>query len=299
MIFILGNHRSGTTILYNALVASGAFCHPGPYHLAHFAAWRAPGFDPRAALAETERRFREAGVVDRVVDRVPAHTRSPEEYGFVLRGGRIGPATLDTFRAFCEFVRSDASPDRALLLKNPRDFTRFLFIHRAFPEARFVFIHRHPGPTIDSRIRELRLLFARPSPYQVQIEPWYAAVMRGRVRRRLIRACLGPTALVELTFLLGFRSSSARYLRDLPLLPAERYRATTYERLCEAPGQVVEELLAFLEVGPRDGAAACAMIRPRPQAEDRAGLLRSDFARRLLGPYLEHCGYADLWPSVP
>ena len=55
---ILGYHRSGTTILYNALVLAGSFRYPTPYHLAHFRDYREDErFDADAALAATRRRF--------------------------------------------------------------------------------------------------------------------------------------------------------------------------------------------------------------------------------------------------
>ena len=161
-VFILGNHRSGTTILYNVLVATGPFCHPTPFHLAHFRDYLENArFDRAACLTRMRARFAAKGIVDRFIDGIAAHPLSPEEYGFVLKRGRLAEATLDTFLEFCAFVRSDASPDQRLLLKNPLDFPNPRFIHEAFPQARFIFIHRHPGPAIDSRIRELRRLFSR------------------------------------------------------------------------------------------------------------------------------------------
>jgi hypothetical protein len=299
MIFILGSHRSGTTILYNALVAAGPFCHPTPYHLAHFRDFRRnERFDPLAAMAETERRFRSQGIVDRFVDGIPAHARSPEEYGFALPGGRLTRDTLDTFLAFCDFVRSGAEPDRLLLLKNPRDLPNVRFIHRTFPEAKFIFIHRHPGPTIESRLRELRLLFSRRSPYQAEIEPRYDEIMRGRALRLILRTCLRPGALVRLYFLFEFRRNARHLLRQLASLPRESYSQTTYEELCREPERVVQGLLAFLGVGRDDGASLRGMIRPAAGGANGDRILRSALAVHLLRPYLEHCGYRGLWPAA-
>jgi hypothetical protein len=80
LVFIFGQHRSGTTIFYNALAAAGPFAYAGPFHIAHFAEYRRnAAFDRRAALAAMERRFEREGVAHRFVDDIPASPLTPEE----------------------------------------------------------------------------------------------------------------------------------------------------------------------------------------------------------------------------
>jgi hypothetical protein len=297
-VFILGYHRSGTTILYNALVQAGSFCHPTPYHLANFRDYREDEcFDAEAALAATRRRFESRGIADRFVDGIPAHALSPEEYGFALKGGRLRPRTLDTFRRFCDFVRSGPDDDRPLLLKNPRDLINTPFIHRSFPQAKFVFIHRYPGPTIDSRIRELRLLFSRRSPYQAEIEPAYDSIMNRKLLSGAIRLCLRPERILALGFLYEFRRQAMRLLPNLEQLPGESYTTLTYEELCDDPEHVVGGVLAFLGQGACDPSVVREIVRPVTRSPVRAGILSSKAAARYLRPYLRHCGYDGLWPA--
>ena len=296
-VFILGYHRSGTTILYNALVRAGSFRYPTPYHLAHFRDYREDErFDADAALAATRRRFETRGIVDRFVDGIPAHALSPEEYGFALKGGRLRPRTLDTFRDFCDFVRSGPGDGRTLLLKNPRDLTHAPFIHRSCPGAKFVFIHRYPGPTIDSRIRELRLLFSRRSPYQAEIEPGYDYIMSRKLLRGTLRLCLLPERILALGLLHGFRRQAVRLLRNLEQLPDESYTTLTYEELCADPERVVGGVLTFLGQHGCDPSVVRGMVRPVARPPARSGVLSSRAAARYLRPYLRHCGYDDLWP---
>jgi len=297
LTFILGNHRSGTSILYKALVEKGGFSHPTPFHLAHFDDYLGGKFDHGEALAATRARFDRRGIVDRFVDDIPAHALSPEEYGFVLKGGRITAGTLDRFKQFCEFTTATSEPGQPLLLKNPRDFTNAETIRRCFPRARFIFIHRHPGPTIDSRIRELRLLFSRPSPYQAEIEPVYERIMKIPALRGTLSLCLRPKRTIDLCFLYGFRRRAMQFLRSLERLPAESYTTLTYEDLCADPERVIGDLLRFLERKPDDLSGIEEMIRARPAPPNDSRVLRSATAARMLGPYLRHCGYEGLWPA--
>jgi hypothetical protein len=295
-IFILGNHRSGTSILYKTLVEKGRFAHPTPFHLAHFDDYLDGGFDPGEALDRTRERFERRGIVDRFVDDIPAHALSPEEYGFVLKGGRITSGTLSRFKRFCEFTAATSEPGQPLLLKNPRDFNNAETIRHCFPRARFIFIHRHPGPTIESRIRELRLLFSSPSPYQAEIEPGYERIMSNPALRGILSFCLRPKRMVELCFLYGFRRRALQFLRSLERLPAESYTTLTYEDLCADPERVIGDLLRFLERKPDDLSGLEEMIRARPAPPNESRVLRSETAVRMLGPYLRHCGYEGLWP---
>lgn len=298
LIFILGHHRSGTTILYNMLVAAGPFCHPSPYHLAHFEDYLADErFDQERAIESTERRFSSRGIADRFVDHIPAGALSPEEYGFALREGRLTSSNLSRFMRFGDFVRSRAGDGRILLLKNPRDFDNALFIHRSFPQAKFIFIHRHPGPTIESRIRELRLLFSRRSPYQAEIEPRYGRIMDSGLRRRTIRLCLRPQGLLTNYFLHDFRRAGKRFLDNLRSMATGAHISTTYEKLCADPEGEICRMLEFLELGVRDTSTVRDMIRPVSRSPSGNSILRSARAARLLRPYLDHCGYKGLWPE--
>ena len=300
LIFILGYHRSGTTILYNMLLAAGPFCHPSPYHLAHFEGYLADEqFDQERAIESTMQRFASQGIVDRFVDHIPAGALSAEEYGFALREGRLTSSNLKRFMRFGDFVRSRAGDGQVLLLKNPRDFDNALFIHRSFPRAKFIFIHRHPGPTIDSRIRELRLLFNRRSPYQAEIEPRYGRIMDNGLLRGSIRLCLRPQGMLTRYFLHDFRRSGKRFLGNLASMAAGAHISLTYEKLCADPEGEVGRVLEFLGLGGCDTSRVRNMILPVPRPPSSNSVLHSARAARLLRPYLEHCGYHGLWPEGP
>lgn len=296
LVFIFGQHRSGTTILYNALAAAGPFAWPGPFHIAHFAQYRAdPDFDRAAALAAMERRFACQGIADRVVDAIPAGPLTPEEYGFALPGGRLTPATRERFLDYCDFVGADAPPGHRLLFKNPRDLGRIEFVARAFPDARIVLLHRHPGPVIASRLRELRTLFPGYSPYQAVIEPDYARMPAA------LRGAIGLALRLERAMLLYLAAESLRNARALlgaqRALPPDRVRAVTYEALCAAPEPVLEALLDFLGL-PRAGAEAGArLIAPRRAKPEPHRLPCAPWLERRFRFYLDACGYRGLWPA--
>jgi hypothetical protein len=158
----------------------GAFCHPTPFHLQHFEDFLAdPNFDQREAIARLDERFQREGIRDRFVDGIAAHPLSPEEYGFAIPGLRLKSTNVARFEKFCAFVRSLSDGNQVLLLKNPSDLGNVDFIRERYADAKFVFVHRHPGPTITSRLRELKALFFEYSPYQTVIQPAYGRIMKG------------------------------------------------------------------------------------------------------------------------
>lgn len=296
LIFIFGQHRSGTSILYSALAAAGPLVYPGPFHIAHFADYlKDRAFDRKTALAKMTGRFQREGIAHRFVDDIPAGPLTPEEYGFALPGGRLNGRTIGKFRDYCEFVGLDAPHEYRLLLKNPRDIANITFIHQSFPDAKLIFLHRRPGPVIASRLKELRFLFREYSPYQAVIEPGYARMPWAL--RSAIGGVLGMESAVTLYLLTEFKKNADLMLRAMALIAKDKFLSIDYESLCAVPKRVLGDVLGFLDL-PHDSVGQVAQaISPRKTIRKPNRLLDSRLAERVLKPYLDACGYDGLWPG--
>lgn len=296
-VFILGDHRSGTTLLYQLLARTECFNMVQAYHLIRYdrvledhLAGRAD--EARRQLAE---QFRQLGLTDRLLDGVAVSPELPEEYGFRLADEfrpKLTPANLPRLVELCRKVQWVSDPGRPLLLKNPWDFANFVYVKQAFPGARFIFLHRHPLQVINSQIRAARQLYGVRSPYHALLNGAYARVWSQPIRRRLIQGMFAPR------FGLGVRVATRHvaratdyFLEHVGRLPGADYVEVRFEDLCADPGRAIAAILDFLELAPPAGADYAGLIEPRsspllPEVQKNAPAI----ARRL-SRYLAYCRY--------
>jgi hypothetical protein len=276
-IFIMGAHRSGTTWLQQLLVETGCFDYVSAFHVICYD--RLPREPMKAAdtpayreLVET---FARLGVDTRDVDDVRATPDLAEEYGFILHNAGTGfgltRANLPLFHQICRRIRTSAQP-RPIVLKNPWDAGNFLFVKRVIPDARFLFIHRHPQRVIHSALSSARILLASRNAYTALLsrhydrlfgaELWYRARLalhRLSVSRHLGIGVRHLTAAVSATNLYFFQ--------NVARLPRGDYLSLRYEDLCERPVELLGRVFEF--VGGIDPARASALRTPaKPRRGD-------------------------------
>jgi len=255
-VFIMGAHRSGTTLLYQLLSETGRFNVVTAYHLICYDSF-VESHRIGATQAEKARladRFAALGVDTRLIDNVPATPDLPEEYGFLFsRWGlkpRLTPHTLPLLDGFCRKIQQ-VSPARPLLLKNPADFSNFLFAKQAWPGARFVFIHRHPYEVISSQLRSVRLLFSRKSEYQALFDRRYRETFRTPLR--LFATRLVFSSPLGLRIVVHFAQAAFRYyLEHVSTLDPRDYLSMRYEDLCDDPDAWIRSILTFLALPTHD-----------------------------------------------
>jgi len=103
------------------------------------------------ARLELEELFRNQGITDRGIDNVVATPDLPEEYGFIFRNAgyqdRMNHENLALFTQLCKKNQLSSNQNRPLLLKNPWDFPNFLYVKKAWPEAKFILGDSVRNPT--------------------------------------------------------------------------------------------------------------------------------------------------------
>jgi hypothetical protein len=164
-VFILGLWRSGTTVLHELVNACGGWVTPQTWQCFHPSTCFLTGPPARAAAAK------------RPMDRGLIATEGPQEDEFALLllgepsiyrglidprrlpecggaawsdGGRADVGGLERWQSF---VASVAGSGGRTLLKSPGHTFRIPALRKLFPQARFIWIGRHPGEVLASNSR--------------------------------------------------------------------------------------------------------------------------------------------------
>ncbi len=315
LVFIMGCHRSGTSLLYHLLAYTGQLDYISAYDIIKYDELLSNRAAGREAEVKTELQRVLQREATRALDDLPVGTDLPEEYRFLMpRENRaivlnirkrleqlfftphLTPETLDTFLDICRKKRSLAGADRPLVLKNPADFYfNFGAVHQMLPQAKFIFIHRHPLHMFNSYLHGFPNLLTQRSNYAALIDPRYDALF-GRLpfRRRLFLKVFRSDMMCRV-LITRFVESYQYYMRHIAELPPAQYASVRYEDLCDDPAgclsRVGEQLQ--LDLVPR---VPPAFVAPRhlPLYEQ----VERHYADRVsdMKPYLDHCRYSP-WPE--
>ena len=299
-VFILGDHRSGTTLLYKTLTATGCFNFVRAYHIIKYDEILANYINQteEQAIQELEQIFSSLKIGDRAIDKVQVTPNLPEEYGFILSntvgdGSCITSENLSTFQQLCRKIQLTSNPDLPLLLKNPWDYTQFVYLKNTFPTAKFIFIHRHPLDTINSKIKALRILLTTWNSYTALISHEYSKIFNNLPLRYFFRF------LNSAYFNLGLRqatkqsiASTTYFMDNIESLSYDDYCSIRYEDLCQAPAQTINEILSFLHLESQQNLDYKSLIKPRPVEWLSEIKQNRDQLYQKLQPYLDYHGYS-------
>ena len=268
-VFIMGDHRSGTTLLYQLLDAAGCFNVVSAYHIIRYDEVLTHYLNRREADAKQQlgEFFKELGVTDRLLDGVQVSPDLPEEYGFLLEQNlqpQLTSENLPRFDELCRKIQFVSDRGKPLLLKNPWDFTNFTYVKEVFPECRFIFLQRHPVHLVNSQVKAARQLYETKSPYHALLDRTYDRIWKQPLRLALIRF------LFSSRFDLGYRialrhvTRATRYFLDHIQPLAERdYVSLRFEDLCANPLATVRQVLRFLGIEARADLSYDGFIQAR------------------------------------
>lgn len=293
--FILGLHRSGTTLLYEMLSATGLFDWVTARHVIDFDDVRRGEHAPTAGRARLAQRFDSLGLTSREVDAVSLTPETQEEYGFILHnlgaGLQLSEKNLACFDAVCQSVRRDWHTHRPLLLKNPWDFGRGALICRHDREARIVYIHRNPLHVLSSLFRlTIKALDAR-HPYLSMLDHRYGQAMLGEFPQRIGRlVAQRAPGLILRSILKSTGRLTDEYLATREGVPPDRAIDVRYEDLVDHPNETISRILEHLrmDASPMD---FCAMIGRHRSSVAPEVLSMLDRVIDQLGTYAASTGY--------
>jgi len=294
-IFVIGDHRSGTTLLYQLLAATGGFQVLTAYHIIQYGEFLTNHIQNRTEEAKQSlrERFARLGLGNRILDNVQVSPDLPEEYRFVIEDSsrpKLRSSNLLRFIEMCQKLRFVCDTDKPVLLKNPWDCLNFIFLYRTFPKAKFVFLQRNPLAVIDSQLRATNSIFMERNEYLALLSPWYAGLFRSRWKAGLLRILSAPGSPLWKFLVPRHVIRANRYfIQNISLLPKDSYFSLRYEDLCRSPREVTGALLRFLGVSPETPVDYDKLVVPRAFPPQH---LRANTVRRLQ-PYLTYHGYAD------
>ncbi|AFY39818.1 hypothetical protein Lepto7376_3638 [[Leptolyngbya] sp. PCC 7376] len=297
-VFIMGDHRSGTTLLYQTLVKTNLFAYINAYQIIRFTEI-IDDFEQGTTDSEIEKltqKFQQLGIGDRVFDKVEVTPTLPEEYGFILSNAGyerfINQENISFMEEICQKSQYIQLQANYLLLKNPWCNPHFLFIKQQFPDAKFIFIHRNPSHVINSKLKAIRQTLSVWSPYTALISKRYSEIFKNPLRRAFYRM------MYSNFFDLGVKralsqsiESSTAYLEDIGKLDKHDYFELTYEEFCSNPNQRVQDILDFLNLNIDQKIDFSKNISPRkvdllPEVEKNLSVIQETFKK-----YLEEKSY--------
>lgn len=296
-IFILGLHRSGTSILYKILASTHYFNIVTAYHIIYYDSLIYNHLTNREERSKEEfnNLLRRRNQIDRVIDKLKVSADFPEEYGFLLNRtipSRINRKNLDLFVEMCKKIQFISDKEKPILLKNPWDFSNFMFIKKALPHSRFIFIHRHPLKIVNSSMNTLRILLEERSVYSEMLSDIVRRAHENPLIMGVGHLLTTKWSVIGLIILTEFLAGSTRYfVKNINRLRRGKdYIEIKYEELCKDPDKTIANILEFLDMKPCDRSFR-KFIKPRKLdvSEDIKALRNYIYAR--MKPYFLHCGY--------
>ena len=253
-IFILGDARSGTTLLYQTLASTQCFSVVKAYHIIKYdeILYNYTNNIEAEKMQALQTEFERLGICDREFDAVPVSPDLPEEYGFILRNTidqlYLSEKSLPKFLEICRKVQSTSAPQKPLLLKNPWCYPRFLYLHQTIPNARFIFIHRNPSHVINSKLKAVEQVMSEWNAYTGILSKRYHKIFKNPIFRLIYRTMYSPRFNIGLNKVLKQSvKSTAYFTSNIQTLPDTAYRSLRFEDLCEQPQTTLKKIFDFLQ----------------------------------------------------
>ena len=268
-VFIVGPHRSGTTLLHRILAETGKFNVVTVHHILNRHRLLHLYFNgqDQAAREELAREFESKGIRAESMNSREFTPDAIEEYCYALepqrRKPRLAPENAENFKIFCKKLQVVQDPSRPLLLKNPFDGVGFLYIREVFPQARFIFIYRNPVDIISSKIRLNRLLLSRKFEYHAAIIDSYRQLFEKPLKLATARFLFSERLPVMRTLVVRDVSENCDYMLANSGKFGAHGMGISYPELCNEPTSVIRHILDFAGIAADGLPDYSNMIRKR------------------------------------
>lgn len=299
-VFIMGEHRSGTTVLYKTLSMTNCFNFVQAYHIIKYDEILFNHFNhlEDQAIQALREQFAALNIRDREFDAITVDPNLPEEYGFIIKnagyGDFLNQDSLPLFIEACQKIQLVSAPLKPLLLKNPWCFPHFMYIKQVLPDAKFIFIHRHPIHTINSQLKTIRSVLVQGNKYTSLISKRYRQIFDNPFRRLFYLFLYSKYFKFGLNRAIQKNVQSTQYfLSNIASLSQVDFISIKYEDLCNAPQATIEHILSFLQLKSEVSLPYESLLQPR--AITLLPEVCNNYRRigQALQPYLAYHGYEE------
>lgn len=299
-IFILGLHRSGTSILYKTLGLTGCFNSVTAYHIIKYSELLYNRINSKEEKSKEELAnfFKTQSQADRGIDRLEITPNFPEEYGFILTHRnypkKLTSGNLPIFIELCKKIQFITDQNKPILLKNPLDFPNFMYIKKVFPDAKFIFIHRNPIYVTNSFIRAMQMLFKNKNPYTTLLSQTYEKIFDNPLLLYASRIYYSPNLPIGLTQIIHTSARNTSYfLKNINSLPKQDYVNIRYEDLCKEPKTNISKIMGFLKLKTKSEVDYNNLMKPRKLELNKEVERMQDYIYKKMKPYFSYCGYTS------
>jgi len=258
LLFLVGPHRSGTTFLHQALADTGCFDYISYYDVTEFDRLIVNSYNAQVdqILSRLQAELASFGAT-RDIDDIPIGPLQAEEYGTLLvrsafqleSRNNSSSGDYDFLDLLCRKKRRLSKENQPLILKDPFDFyCNFMCIARVFPNARFIFIHRHPFRVINSQLTAERRLYERRNAWYAGLDPTYATTFDHMPRELEARRQESQSDAATQKIVARLSKACEYYCDNIGTLATERHLTMRYEDLCASPETEWVRLADFLQV---------------------------------------------------
>ena len=150
-------------------------------------------------------------------------------------------------------IQLTSDRNKPLLIKNPIDFSNFIFIKKAFPYAKFIFIHRHPLRILNSTRIAGRTLYYDKSPYYELIDRDYKRILNNPLLRFMKKRYYSKSSYLGVFIDTRNIIKGVNYFyNNINNISKDDYINIKYEDLCKNPNNVIDKTMKFLSLKIKD-----------------------------------------------
>lgn len=297
-IFIIGLPRSGTTLLHHLLAKTDNFNYVNTYHVVNYdrILFNHINQTEVEAYQELDDLIDSFNMKDRGVDSIKISASEQEEYCVILDNHKLSrglrQSNLAKFNEICRKITYISQGDkRSILLKSPFDILNFSFIRSTYPEAKLIFIVRHPINVLNSILKYYRSNIETRNKYLRLIRRQADKIFRNPFYFFIYKTLLGPPLGIR-TISRFLRRAQQYYIENYHKLSPSSHIMIKYESLCSEPGVVLKTIFDFLKIEP-EWKPDLSSIQAKPTRYLPEVEMRYPQLRRQLDPLFENWGYSE------
>lgn len=295
-VFILGLHRSGTSILYKMLAETNKFNVVTALHLLKYNELLHNHINKKEKEVKEKltQYFKELGIGDRDIDNLAITPDFAEEYGFLLTElkypAKLTIDNIEIFNGLCKKIQFTSKNKKPLMLKNPYDFPNFLFIKKHIPNAKFIFIHRNPIQVLNSSMNAWEIIIKNKNPYTSLLSKGHGKVVNNPLLYYALLFYYGSNfPLASVSVIRNSKIATDYFLENIDKLSKKDYTSIRYEELCDKPNEIIRNILKFL--GQKTDKDFSSYIKARNLKLRPPVNFLKEFTKKKMEPYFKRLNY--------